>query len=405
MLLSLTFLRHGYITRYLCEHLAYGLAPEGLDAFFVQRRRWARGAIQMLFLANGPLGRNLSMMQRLLFLPTHWISQSLMFILAIIAPLVFLWTGILPFTNVTMEAVFHYLVPMIMAMVGGIWVYAPKQYFPFAAQVIGTFQAFKILPTVLATLVKPFGHVFKVTPKGGDAMKTDFEHSIFWVAATLIALTMLGLVVNTMPDWRIINVTGLPAVAIWCGLNCVVLFLVCMMSLQAPYRRQEERFDLEEPISLFTAAGALSTGTIRDISLSGVGIVADAARALTLQTGDNIRVFIAEVGFVAGTVARRKDQFVGIQFDLPPGVERDLLIRKLFTAGFDTTKVETSAWSATGAVLGSVWTTRTTKPRLHSAVPLPPSDEKLPAESLVIRPHFVPTSLADISQKRSRMAA
>ena len=130
MLLTLTFLRQGYITRYLCEHLAYGLAPEGLDAFFVQRRRWARGAIQMLFLANGPLGRNLSMMQRLLFLPTHWISQSLMFILAIIAPLVFLWTGILPFTNVTTEAVFHYLVPMIMAMVGGIWVYAPKQYFP-----------------------------------------------------------------------------------------------------------------------------------------------------------------------------------------------------------------------------------------------------------------------------------
>ena len=236
-------------------------------------------------------------------------------------------------------------------------------------------------------------------------MKTDFDHSIFWVAATLIALTMLGLVVNTMPDWRIINASGLTAVAIWCGLNCVVLFLVCMMSLQAPYRRQEERFDLDEPISIFSAAGALSTGMIRDISLSGVGIVADAARALTVQTGDKIRVFIAEVGFVAGSVARRNDQFVGIQFDLPPGVERDLLIRKLFTAGFDTTKVEASAWSATGAVLGSIWTTRTTKPRLHSAVPLPPPDEKLPAQSLVIRPHFVPTSLADISQKRSRMAA
>ena len=377
MLLTLTLLRRGYITRYLCEHLAYGLAPEGLDAFFVQRRRWARGAIQMLFLANGPLGRNLSIMQRLLFLPTHWISQSLMFILAIVAPLVFLWTGVLPFTNVTTEAVFYYLVPMIMAMVGGIWVYAPRQYFPFAAQVIGTFQAFKILPTVLATLAKPFGHVFKVTPKGGEAMKTDFDHSIFWVSATLIALTMLGLVVNTMPDWRIVNASGLTAVAIWCGLNCVVLFLVCMMSLQAPYRRQEERFDLDEPISIFSAAGALSTGMVRDISLSGVGLVGDATRALAVQTGDKIRVFIAEVGFVAGSVARRSDQFVGIQFELPPGVERDLLIRKLFTAGFDTTKVEASAWSATGAVLGSIWTTRSTKPRLRSASrPIPAPEKK-----------------------------
>jgi cellulose synthase (UDP-forming) len=74
-------LRNGYITRYLCEHLAVGLAPEGLKAFFVQRRRWARGAMQILYLAAGPLGRDLTFMQRLLFLPTHWLSQSLMLLL------------------------------------------------------------------------------------------------------------------------------------------------------------------------------------------------------------------------------------------------------------------------------------------------------------------------------------
>ena len=71
MLLSLILLRNGYVTRYLCERLAFGLAPEGLRAFFIQRRRWARGATQILFLAAGPLGKNLTIMQRLLFLPTH----------------------------------------------------------------------------------------------------------------------------------------------------------------------------------------------------------------------------------------------------------------------------------------------------------------------------------------------
>src|SRR3979411_1695083 len=92
MLLSISLLRNGYITRYLCERLAFGLAPEGLKAFFVQRQRWARGAMQILFLAAGPLGRNLTLMQRLLFLPTHWLTQSLMLLLTIVAPLVFLWT-------------------------------------------------------------------------------------------------------------------------------------------------------------------------------------------------------------------------------------------------------------------------------------------------------------------------
>ena len=166
VLFSITLLRQGYITRYLCERLAVGLAPEGLNAFFVQRRRWARGAMQILYLAAGPLGRDLTFMQRLLFLPTHWLSQSLMLLLIIVAPLVFLWLGILPLINVTPEAVLYYQLPMMLAVAGGIWAFAPRQYFPFAAQVHGTFQSFKILPTVLATMARPFGHVFKVTPKG-----------------------------------------------------------------------------------------------------------------------------------------------------------------------------------------------------------------------------------------------
>ena len=86
MLLSLALLRNGYITRYLCERLAYGLAPETLRAFFVQRQRWARGAMQILFQAAGPFGRNLTLMQRLLFLPTHWLSQSLMLLITVVAP-------------------------------------------------------------------------------------------------------------------------------------------------------------------------------------------------------------------------------------------------------------------------------------------------------------------------------
>ncbi|KQU49613.1 hypothetical protein ASG67_10795 [Sphingomonas sp. Leaf339] len=45
MLLTLSSLRRGYITRYLNEPLAFGLAPESTAAFFVRRQRWAQGAI------------------------------------------------------------------------------------------------------------------------------------------------------------------------------------------------------------------------------------------------------------------------------------------------------------------------------------------------------------------------
>jgi cellulose synthase (UDP-forming) len=391
MLLSMTMLRKGYVTRYLCERLAFGLAPETVDAFFTQRQRWARGAIQVLYLANGPLGRNLTIMQRLLFLPTHWLSLGLRSLIAIVAPIVFLWTGISPVFDVTAADVLYYLVPMVLALAGGVWAYAEGRHFPLASQVQGTFLSFKILPTVLETLVKPFGHPFKVTPKGGSSQTSNYARGIFWTAAGLIALTVFGLIINTIPEWRIVETEHmLPVVAFWSAINVVVLFLVCMMSLQAPRRRGEERFELDEPIWISSLSGVISSARAKDLSLSGVRLEGDPDQTLVARAGASVRIFLTEVGFVSGTVVRQMGQFLAVQFTLPPSIERDLLIRKMFTGGRDRTNINASAWSATTAMLKSIWGVRTEmleRPaEKTSDVAAASPVEKLPARSLVIPP-------------------
>jgi cellulose synthase (UDP-forming) len=407
MLLTMTLLRKGYVTRYLCEHLAFGLAPETVDAFFVQRQRWARGAIQILYLAGGPLGRGLTLMQRLLFLPTHWLSLGLRTLIAIIAPIVFLWTGISPVFDVAPADVIYYFLPMVLALAGGVGAYAPGQHFPLASQVQGTFLSFRILPTALQTLIRPFGHPFKVTPKGGTSQASSYARGIFWTAGSLMGLTILGVIINTMPEWRIIESPDvLPIVAFWSAINSVVLFLVCMLSLQAPMRRGEERFALDEPIWIVSPSGMISTGRIKDVSLSGVGLVPD--RGLAARTGEAVRVFIAEVGFVAGTVVRQTGQLMGVRFDLPQSVERDLLIRKMFTGGRDTTNVRGSAWSATGAMINRIWGMRTEM--LEGAEPGPSATvvafpvERLPARSLLISPR-ARGSLSELVAQRRAMVA
>jgi cellulose synthase (UDP-forming) len=176
-----------------------------------------------------------------------------------------------------------------------------------------------------------------------------------------------------------------------------------MMSLQAPVRRGEERFKLDEPIWIFAANGALSTGRIKDISLTGVAIVADGNLALATKFGETARVFIAEVGFVPVTVIRQTERFLAVHFHLPPCVERDLLIRKLFTAGLDATTVTASALSSTGAMLMSIWSAGGRPSAVESKPAIVPvlALEELPAQSLVVLSRVQPERLAVLAADRS----
>jgi cellulose synthase (UDP-forming) len=267
---------------------------------------------------------------------------------------------------------------------------------------------FKLLPTVVATLAKPFGHTFKVTPKGSAAAGAGYDRRVFWTAATLMGLTAAGIIVNTVPEWRIVGqLSLLPMVALWSAINIIVLFLVCMLSLQAPIRRAEERFEIDEPLWIIGSSGTILNGRIRNISLSGLAFSVD--QPVNHESGQRLRVFITEVGFVAGTVMRGRKESVGIRFDLPPSLERDLLIRKLFTGGHNTTSPKASAWSVTAAMLKTIWGAQTEAPVIapqhnQTAIPIPPV-EKLPAQTLVLSPQRQKVRLSDLVETRRGLAA
>jgi cellulose synthase (UDP-forming) len=184
-----------------------------------------------------------------------------------------------------------------------------------------------------------------------------------------------------------------------------VLFLVCMMSVQAPAHRSEERFAFDEPVGIFAANGALSTGRIRDISLSGAAIVVDADADVVTQVGEFARVFIREVGFVPGRVVRQTDRFLALHFDLPQSIERELLISKLFTLGLNTAHETSSAAAATIAILRSIVAVRSDSAPIEShATPAVPT-EKLAAESLVVRPSARARRLPDVGAERRSFGA
>lgn len=367
MLLSLALLQKGYVTRYLNEPLAFGLAPESLDAFFVQRARWAQGAIQILFLKSGPLGPGHALRHRLFFMPTAWLSQCLMLLTSLVAPLVFLFLDIPPLVGVTPQSAIFFLVPMVTAQVGGIVLLGGGRYFPIAAQVLGTFQSFRLLPVILKTLVKPHGHAFKVTPKGSDAAGGGWQRGIFAAAVSLMLATLLGLLINAVPDTRIVAQGALvPMVAFWCGINLIVLFLVAMLCFGRPAGRAEERFMLDEPVAVWRRGvreAVITRGL--DISVSGIALAGDG-----VQRGEPVRVRLRGVGSLDGVVARCCDGRIGIAFDRSDSPARDRLIVRLFTNGMRSTQLHVPLWQATRALLTRIWSADLQLPGQPGAAPL-----------------------------------
>src|SRR6202020_206490 len=115
------------------------------------------------------------------------------------------------------------------------------------------------------------------------------------------------------------------------------------------------------------------------------------------------RVFFVEIGFVKATVVRQDGRFLAVHFDLPPCVERDLLIRKLFTAGLDATTVTATALSSTRAMLMSIWSAGSRPLKVEvDAITIPSLDaDKLPAQSLLVISRQQPKRLAKLAAERS----
>jgi cellulose synthase (UDP-forming) len=356
MLLTLALLRKGFVTRYLNERLAIGLAPESLAAFFVQRARWARGGIQMLFLREGPLGPGLKLHQRLLFLPTHWLTQSLSQTLSMATPAIFLWTGLMPLAHADTTSVLSYQAPAILGAILTIRLLAPGQYFPLASIVHGVLQAFRLLPTVLVTLVKPHGHAFKVTPKGAEAGHgASVDRPTIRLMLGLIVATALGLLLNASFNHQIVgNGAMVPVVAFWAIVNMVVLTVVATIAITPPRLRAEERFPVDEPCQILvptSGAPTLVRATLTDLSLSGGMLHADPGALAGSDWCQWLVIEIKGVGRVAGEIRRLvtspQGTQVGLHFDLPASRRRDALIEKIFTEGRDNSTYAYNAWVIT----------------------------------------------------------
>lgn len=99
----------GWKSVYVPEVLAEGLAPEDFLSYFKQQFRWARGALDVIFTHNVLFRRGLTLAQRLqYFSSVSFYLSGIIVVLDALIPVVYFFTGLVPFTisTMTLAAVF-----------------------------------------------------------------------------------------------------------------------------------------------------------------------------------------------------------------------------------------------------------------------------------------------------------
>jgi cellulose synthase (UDP-forming) len=330
MLTSIELKRRGLKTIYLKEELCIGLAPESVKAFFVQRVRWARGNIQILFLKNGVFGRGLPLFHRLLFLPNYWAVQLPARIAYLLIPLVFLSTGLAPIVVPDPWQLADHLAPAVIASVGFVWWIGRGGYVPILSDAAGLFMAIRVAPATLKSFAAPFRIGFRVTPKGLAARGQTTDRAVVATCLALLAVTLAAIALNTSDQWRVVgHRAGLGLGVFWAIWNAIIVGLAALIARDRPRGRADERFAMSTAARWRPVDDIWHIGVIEDASLGGLRL--GLAESCSLRPGDRVELGLPRVGEAMARVTRVEPDAVGLSFEAMADEARDRLIRLLFT--------------------------------------------------------------------------
>lgn len=271
----------------------------------------------------------------------------------LLIPLVYLLLGLMPLQFTETGDLVRFQLPLIVGLFLATRWLVGSHYVPLVSVPASIFASFRLAPTVLASLIKPFGKPFRVTPKGSMSVggrKVD-QVTLAPILATL-ALTLFGLLINVTPELAVVPFTEFfPIAVFWSGLNVFALALAALLCIEGPRQRREERFVLSEPAVLQWGQQALPVVLV-DASVDGFNVQSDTLLpAMSPSTGVPILI-VQDVGEVAlDTVRLRANRLTG-RFVMSDA-QRDAMIRKLFSGAYSNQVGRVQSWRA---LLRRLWT-------------------------------------------------
>ncbi len=271
---SLKMHKQGWNSAYLNMPLAAGLATEKLSQHIGQRRRWARGMIQIFRKDNPLFARGLSLLQRLSYF------NAMLHFLFSVPRLVFLTAPL---------AYLLFQVHVIQASAAMIAVYALPHIFQahianaamqgrfrhsFWAEVYETILAPHIVIPTIAAFFAPNRGKFNVTSKGGVVSRDHFDWSSAGFIFVLLLLNILGLVFayfryfywNTFETDTVLLNFG------WTVYNTIIIGAALAVAWEKRQRRKHPRIERTFPAQVMTADGRRFEAMTKDLSIGDLSL-------------------------------------------------------------------------------------------------------------------------------------
>jgi cellulose synthase (UDP-forming) len=291
----------GYRTVYLNERLSLGLAPEGLKEYVTQRSRWALGFVQICRGELGPFRRKngLTLIDRISLSETflYWSAGHSFRLFGIIIPILYLIFNVHAVQADVMDTLGYYL-PYFISQITIMGWMARGRVMPIMSDVTQLLAASQIARAVLHGVIKPKGHKFQVTAKGGDRSKRFVQWPLMRVFLIYLVLTIGGLV------WAFVFEDGsklrdsAALCLFWSWYNIVVLTMACIVCIEQPRLRASERLN-SSGMALIDVDGDVSEARVIDVSLGGARL-AGASPALQ---GRSVTIVLDGMS-IRGTVLR-----------------------------------------------------------------------------------------------------
>jgi cellulose synthase (UDP-forming) len=276
-LLTVRLRERGYKTIYLNEKLSVGLAPEGINEYAVQRTRWCQGLIQICRGRSGPFrfGNGLPLSFRISLVETflYWGASFLFRMFCMLAPVLFFLFDIRMVQASLSDAVAHFA-PMVITQIAVTTWLGGGRMLPLIADVYQMLIAPEIIKVVTLTLIRPHGHKFKVTAKGIHHVGLNVHWRLLFRFLAIASVTILGLVTIFAFEKSDLIEGGGALNLFWAWYNLLVLTICCLVCIEQPRRRLDERFSTKETV-LIKIGDQARVYEVTDISASGLRVAGE----------------------------------------------------------------------------------------------------------------------------------